>query len=237
MRIGSVSHATPNVVARTQEVFTLMQGAIARFGGMLARFSVDDKGTVMFAAFGPPPAQHEDDAARAVICALEIQSSLQEMARLFREIAVGGLSLKRRYKGGTKKKCGRGGPHAVSLTPSRLPDNPRASFASCCARLFVLMHASRFWCSRQARDHTVRVGVTTGTVFAGSVGNAERGEYTFYGTTVNMAARLMTHEANSGILLDEHTYRDVQVRAQAIAGEGGRGAKCGRGFARDVRNF
>jgi hypothetical protein len=56
--------------------------------------------------------------------------------------------------------------------------------------------------------HVVRVGVTTGTVFAGSVGNAERGEYTFYGETVNMAARLMTSESNTSVLVDEHTMRD-----------------------------
>tara|TARA_B100000795_G_scaffold133748_1_gene99840 strand:+ start:158 stop:313 length:156 start_codon:yes stop_codon:yes gene_type:complete len=43
-----------------------VQATIAKYSGMMARFNVDDKGTIMLAAFGPPPAQHEDDAVRAV---------------------------------------------------------------------------------------------------------------------------------------------------------------------------
>jgi class 3 adenylate cyclase len=43
----------------------------------------------------------------------------------------------------------------------------------------------------------VKVGVATGTIFAGVVGSAERCEYTSVGFTVNLAARLMQHAAKT----------------------------------------
>ncbi len=138
MRVLTISHDTPQLLEKAQLVFSLTRGALARFGGMLARFNVDDKGTILFAAFGPPPAQHEDDAARAVLFSLDVLRILSE------------------------------------------------------------------------HGHAARVGVTTGHVFAGSVGNAARGEYTFYGTTVNMAARLMTAAQNSDVLIDEATALDAK---------------------------
>jgi class 3 adenylate cyclase len=43
----------------------------------------------------------------------------------------------------------------------------------------------------------VKIGVATGTIFAGVVGSAERCEYTSVGFTVNLAARLMQHAAKT----------------------------------------
>ena len=153
VRVLSLNHEGEHevfdaVVAKTQQVFGAIRAEIARFEGMLARFNVDDKGTILFAAFGPPPYQHEDDAVRGVLCALEIVRSLRELG------------------------------------------------------------------------HEARVGLTTGTVFAGSVGNAERGEYTFYGDTVNMAARLMTSDVNDSVLVDEHTMRDAAHEVNPTASGG-----------------
>ena len=137
MRIKTVSHDTPNVLEECAKCFRLMHETLHQYSGMMARFNVDDKGTIMFAAFGPP-FQHEDDAARAVRCGLDIVAKIEKIG------------------------------------------------------------------------HTVRVGITTGNVFCGSVGNEHRCEYTFYGTTVNMAARLMVNGANEGVLVDEQTYRDAK---------------------------
>ena len=139
MRILSINNDTPDVLNKTQHVFAAMHAALVKYRGVMARFNVDDKGTIMFAAFGPPPTAHEDDAVRATLCALHI---VKEM---------------------------------------------------------------------EADGHTVRAGITTGEVFMGSVGNADRGEYTFYGTTVNMAARLMVNKANTGVLVDEPTALDDSV--------------------------
>ena len=54
-------------------------------------------------------------------------------------------------------------------------------------------------------DHSARlfqkIGINTGTVFAGRVGGATRYEYTVMGSTVNLAARLMSAGADGDVLL------------------------------------
>jgi class 3 adenylate cyclase/tetratricopeptide (TPR) repeat protein len=52
----------------------------------------------------------------------------------------------------------------------------------------------------------VSIGVSTGMVFCGAVGNDIRAEYTVMGDAVNLSARLMQH-ANGGILCEAHTWR------------------------------
>ncbi len=49
------------------------------------------------------------------------------------------------------------------------------------------------------------IGVTSGRVFCGTIGNAERCEYTIIGAVVNLAARLM-QAADGGILCDSTTH-------------------------------
>jgi class 3 adenylate cyclase/tetratricopeptide (TPR) repeat protein len=53
------------------------------------------------------------------------------------------------------------------------------------------------------------VGVATGRAFCGSIGNAQRREYTMIGDVVNLAARLMQAAADT-ILCDEATYLAAQ---------------------------
>ncbi|XP_071487219.1 adenylate cyclase type 10-like [Diadema antillarum] len=52
----------------------------------------------------------------------------------------------------------------------------------------------------------ISIGVTTGKVFCGVVGHAERHEYTVIGPKVNMAARLMTHYTGK-VSCDEETKK------------------------------
>lgn len=49
-----------------------------------------------------------------------------------------------------------------------------------------------------------RMGIATGKVFCGTIGNEVRSEYTMHGTNVNFAARLM--QVSDGIVCDENTY-------------------------------
>mgnify|MGYP000264060004 FL=1 len=51
------------------------------------------------------------------------------------------------------------------------------------------------------------IGITTGEVFAGNIGNVHKLEYTILGDPVNLSARLeaMTKNAKVDILIDEKT--------------------------------
>eukprot|EP00051_Salpingoeca_urceolata_P017513 m.239250 g.239250 ORF g.239250 m.239250 type:complete len:1130 (+) comp18976_c1_seq7:2013-5402(+) len=50
-----------------------------------------------------------------------------------------------------------------------------------------------------------RIGVTTGTAFAGVIGSTDRREYTVMGDMVNLSARLMQAAAEDSVLVDEAT--------------------------------
>jgi class 3 adenylate cyclase/tetratricopeptide (TPR) repeat protein len=60
------------------------------------------------------------------------------------------------------------------------------------------------------------VGVTTGRVFCGTVGNRRRREYTMLGAVVNLAARLMQEAGDGGVLCDAAT---AEAAAAAVAFE------------------
>ena len=69
-------------------------------------------------------------------------------------------------------------------------------------------------------------GITTGSVYCGCVGCAQRQEYAIIGDVVNMAARLMC-KANGGIYVDEATThyllplaRDSLIKLEPIAVKG-----------------
>ncbi|MBP7690824.1 MAG: AAA family ATPase [Anaerolineales bacterium] len=114
---------------QVQAALQSVQGELSRHEGSLNNLTVDEAGLTLVAAFGLPPQAHEDNAARGVLAALAIQTTLA------------GLGL------------------------------------------------------------TTAVGVATGRVFCGVVGNERRRQYTMLGDTINVAARLM-QAAGSGRLRD-----------------------------------
>ena len=137
---GDEAAAVPRLSAlgRLDLAVCIMQKALYQFEGSVSRLQIDDKGTVLKAAFGLPPHFHQNDPARAVLAALHIEENLK------------------------------------------------------------------------AKGMGCTIGITTGDIFCGMVGNTDRCEYTTVGAEVNLAARLMMVAGGpggeSGILCDERTH-------------------------------
>lgn len=62
-----------------QQLMVTLQRTVYQFEGSLNKLSVDDKGVSMLAGFGLPPVAHEDDAARAIGCALLLHERISEL--------------------------------------------------------------------------------------------------------------------------------------------------------------
>jgi adenylate cyclase len=67
----------------------------------------------------------------------------------------------------------------------------------------------------------VSVGIHTGDVVAGTIGWADRHEYTVIGDTVNIAARLqvLCKESADGILVSEQTFAAARAAGTVVADE------------------
>jgi class 3 adenylate cyclase/tetratricopeptide (TPR) repeat protein len=76
------------------------------------------------------------------------------------------------------------------------------------------------------------IGIASGPVFCGPVGNEERREYSLIGRTMNLAARLM-QRADAGVVCDEPTY----ARAGAVAGARSATTVTLKGFAEPVAAY
>lgn len=143
---ASITHPFRRTLPEAQSVMQALQRALYRYGGSINKLNVDDKGITLVAAFGLPPFSQQDDAARAIHAALEMQSVLNHLGR------------------------------------------------------------------------SSAIGIATGWVYCGSIGNSMRREYTMVGRDVNMATRLMQlaeGNLNSGDLIsdiycDEATFQDIQ---------------------------
>ncbi len=59
-----------------QIIMLVMQECIYRYEGSINRLGVDEKGTILLAAFGLPPLVHEDDPVRGIRAALDLRQAL-----------------------------------------------------------------------------------------------------------------------------------------------------------------
>lgn len=117
-----------------QAYFDYLLEIVANYGGNLTRIDVGAEGSRFLLLFGTP-VSHEDEASRALACAVELQKT-------------------------------------------------SSSFGV-----------------------TLRIGISSGRVFAGLVGAKLRQEYTVMGDVVNLAARLMQNASFGQILTDADTQR------------------------------
>lgn len=76
--IGGLDYEAPEAHQQLQDFLQAVQEIIYRFEGSLGKVAVDDKGTILLILFGAPPLFHEDDATRAVACALGLQAVARE---------------------------------------------------------------------------------------------------------------------------------------------------------------
>jgi class 3 adenylate cyclase/tetratricopeptide (TPR) repeat protein len=90
---------------------------------------------------------------------------------------------------------------ALGLPPFAHEDDPERAVRAALAMQDALL----------LRGEQSRVGISTGSVFCGTIGSTQRREYTMIGEVVNLAARLMQVEGQV-ILCDATTYRATQSR-------------------------
>lgn len=128
-------HTAELPIEQVHRVMRKVQDCLYRYEGAINRFGIEEKGTVILAAFGLPPLDHIDDSLRAVQSARDIINELNLLG------------------------------------------------------------------------HKAVIGVGTGVVFVGPMGNEIRSEYTMHGNIVNLAARLM--QASDSVYCDETTYYQI----------------------------
>jgi len=88
--IAGLQYERPAVTDRLHTFLRTAQETLYRYEGTLRQFIVDDKGTVVMALFGAPPFAHEDDPARAALCALHLQQATADQGlQLAMGIATG----------------------------------------------------------------------------------------------------------------------------------------------------
>jgi len=76
--LGGVDYEADDAGQRLQNFLQAAQEVTYRYEGSLGKVNIDDKGTVLLILFGAPPFFHEDDSARAVACALSLQTVARE---------------------------------------------------------------------------------------------------------------------------------------------------------------
>ncbi len=73
--VQGLDYNTPDVLEHLQAFTRSTQSIFLRYEGSINKIAVDDKGTILIGLFGAPPYAHEDDAERAVRCALDLQAA------------------------------------------------------------------------------------------------------------------------------------------------------------------
>src|SRR5262249_29800053 len=73
--LPGMAAASDTEIGRVHHAVRGAQSIVLRFGGTL-RIDVDDKGLLLLAVFGLPPRAHEDDSARALFAATELEPML-----------------------------------------------------------------------------------------------------------------------------------------------------------------
>ncbi|MGB0930441.1 MAG: tetratricopeptide repeat protein [Chitinophagales bacterium] len=87
--IDGLDYDHPQTIKYLQQFIQMAQATTYRYEGAIRQLAVDDKGTVLLILFGAPPFAHEDDPARAVRCAMDLQSWMGNQSDFPFSLSVG----------------------------------------------------------------------------------------------------------------------------------------------------
>jgi class 3 adenylate cyclase len=79
IRITGFDYEREDSLTKAHQFMRRLQSIIYYYEGSLNRLNVDDKGTIMLAAFGLSPLSHEDDALRAIRAMWDIRREIRRM--------------------------------------------------------------------------------------------------------------------------------------------------------------
>jgi len=96
---------------------------------------------------------------------------------------------------------------AVFGAPIALEDDAEHALRATIAMRENLQRFNRRWIEKLGHPLNVHIGVNTGMVIAGNIGNDLRMSYTVMGDTVNVAARLEDAAKGGQIFVSRNTYR------------------------------
>ena len=116
------------------------------------------------------------------------------------------------FEGGLALRC------ALGLPPLAHADDPVRALRAACAIAEVMAE----------RGTICQIGISTGSVFCGTVGGGGRCEYTLVGGPVDLAERLMRAAGNGAIWCDGATFRRANRRSTTRAQRPRSGARSPR---------
>lgn len=182
-----------------------MQGCLYDFEGSLRQFIMDDKGTTLIGVFGLYPMAHENDPLLAVRCAMAMHKRLLGMGKGRKEKrrrSLAELAEERHQKNANGDETPQRGSGRVTPTPvgaaSQDVATPATETKAAGDTSPTSPKTKQNDRTEKEQDHelpvggvTSCIGITTGMVYAGVVGNDKRCEYAVIGDVVNLSARLM----------------------------------------------
>ena len=87
--VDGIDYAQADAVDQLHTFLRAAQATVQRYEGSINKVAVDDKGTIAIVLFGAPPFAHQDDAERALRCALDLQAMVERQAL---RLAIGATS-------------------------------------------------------------------------------------------------------------------------------------------------
>jgi len=94
--------------------------------------------------------------------------------------------------------------------PRPTPSHPVDAVSAALKMQRLLTELRKEWEARGKPLIRMRIGVNTGTVVAGNMGDSGRTDYSIIGDNVNLASRLESNAPVDGVLISESTYERVK---------------------------